>query len=324
MLHLDPKKRPAVEDFEKVKALSPYLREANNKLREYNNAATSAAKAKQATAANQQIIEGKLREIGKKEAELLSREKSLDDREKSIALREFNLGARESEMKRQEQRFAAKVSEWKQQQTTSDEKKTADAKDNVIIATSVSRKSENCPTSTATATTSVVPMQTRQKFKIYHDNMQSTLPPPPSTNVAPSIHNVIDIKDAGKPKSHEFLKQQHKRFMKQQEDENSKNEGDTATTAAINKRPPPPPPGKDDTQGNKRKTMNINVPPAPTLKTNTVKVDEANKENVEIDVASQTNLKRQRISNSVEPIKSSTFLAELARRTAQPVVRRIN
>lgn len=65
-------------------------------------------------------------------------------------------------------------------------------------------------------------------------------------------------------------------------------------------------------------------PPAPTMKANIIKDDESNKENIGMDVVSQTNPKRQRISNSVEPIKSSTFLAELARKAAQPVVRRIN
>lgn len=269
MLHLDPRKRPTVEDFEKVKALSPYLREANSKLREYNNAATNAAKAKQVAAANQQIIDSKLKEISKKEAELLSREKLLDDREKSIALREFNLGTRESEMKRQEQKFATKVSEWKQQQAgiVSDENKSANMSDNVVTASCVSRKSENCPASTAAATTSIAPMQTRQRFKIYQDDVQSTLPPPPppSTEAAPPMHKVINIKDAGKPKSHDFLKLQHKRFMEKQGNEScsSKDEDNASTTAAaaINRRPPPPPPVKNDAHGNKRKVMNINVPP---------------------------------------------------------------
>ena len=262
MLHLDPRKRPAVEDFEKFRALAPYLKEANSKLKEYNNAAANVAKAKQVAAANQQIIDGKLKEIAKKEAELLSREKSLDDREKSIALREFNLGARESEMKRQEQKFAARVSEWKLQHAniTTDENKTCSSSNNVVTATCVARKNENCPAATETATTSTFPMQTRQKFRIYQDStsLANNPPLPPDVVAAQPAHNIISIKDAGKPKSHDFLKLQHKRFMKNQEEESGKNEDSTSITAPVKRPPPPPPPPqvKNDVNGNKRKAMN--------------------------------------------------------------------
>ena len=315
MLHLDPRRRPAVEEFEKIKAMAPYLREANNKLREYNDAATSAAKARQVANANQQAIDVKLKDIAKKEAELLSREKSLDDREKSITLREHNLGARESEMKRQEQKFATKVSEWKQQQATdkTDTNSTAVTSNNVVTATSISRKTESCPAATETATTTAAPpMQTRQTFKIYQDKVQTTLPLPPPAKV-------IDIIEAGKPKGQDFLKLQHKRFLKLGNEENT-----TAVTAA-NKRPPPPPPfGSYEANGSKRKAMNINVPPVPTMKTNVIKIDEANKENIEAAAAAHNVQKRQRTTGNAEPIKSSTFLAELSRKNAQPIVRRIN
>ena len=152
------------------------------------------------------------------------------------------------------------------------------------------------------------------------------MPPPPPPTTATSADGV-------KTRQQEFLKNQHRLYLKQQ-DQNQRGDGEVGVGS---KRPPPPVP----TMTEKRAPLNINIPNRASIGTGLTKgarssssaVDKENiiasaaaapgttgpSEVAAVAVTSRDQNKRQRM----EPIKSSTFLAELSRKNV-PLVRRIN
>lgn len=203
MLQLEPCRRPAIDDFEKNKYITPFLRDAFATLKGYNSA-TLSAKKEQETAAAQTAIELKQRELKKKETDLLVREECLIEREARVTERELAVEQREKDL--MTQLAAPDVFQMPKEPTMYDRM--------VQIAMPRVSQMPKVPTNLP-----------NPAFKIFSEQVTEPAYVP--------LANASSEGDVVVQRQQEFLKNQHRLYLRSKES--------VSSTGGL-KRPPPPPP----------------------------------------------------------------------------------